>query len=149
MLNASAHRDLGRPELCSMARTALVSNPIVPVRLGTVPYRRVKLNAFLLADNLHLSRNVRERSVMISRILFWDSFSATALNALKASGASDLVVCTPHEGSRLRLYSLPPADFTCIGPAMSMRTRSRYSSARLRPSLCRKCTHAAHAYPLR
>ena len=38
-----------------MARTALVSNPIVPVRLGTVPYRRVKLNAFLLADNLHLS----------------------------------------------------------------------------------------------
>ena len=29
----------------------------------------------------------------LNAFLFWDSFSATALNALKVSGASDLVVC--------------------------------------------------------
>ena len=39
-----------------MAHTALVSTLIVrPVQLGTIPYRHVKLNAFLLADILHLS----------------------------------------------------------------------------------------------
>ena len=83
---------------------------------------------------IHSSRAL---SVMISRILFWDSFSATALNALKASGASDLVVCTPHERSRLRRCTCIPFRQP-ISPALARRCRcvldpGIYSSARLRP----------------
>ena len=47
-------------------------------------------------------------------------------------------------------YPFPPADFTCIVPAVSLRTRPRCSPAQLFLSLCGKCTgfaaiHAAHA----
>ena len=71
-------------------RTALVSTPIVRSATPFDSDRRVKLNAFLLADNLHLSHTQLALSVMISRILFWYSFSAAALNALRVTVRSPL-----------------------------------------------------------
>ena len=46
-------------------------------------------------------------------------------------------------------YSLPPADLTGIGPAMSMFTRSRYLLARFPPTLCRRCADLAATHKAR
>ena len=70
-----------------MARAALVSTPIVrsaiPVRLGTIPYQRVKLNAFLLAGILHLSHPQFARVVRHNFATFFGIRSLLGLEYLE------------------------------------------------------------------
>ena len=101
-----------RPESCSMARRVGECSGRsfgYPVRLGTIPNRCVKLNAFLLADILHLSHTQFARVVRHGFVHPFLGF--TALNTSKASGTSNLsrrVTCTPHECSRSRSWTCIP-----------------------------------------